>query len=128
MENMLLTLSDSQGAITLTVSKEIAERIKNDKTYAAYIMQQVRSATQKQADTTHCPASLSQCGPSVTLSQLPPPRPASLSQCPPPAIDNTVSLVKCPVETRKINVTQSSIPFNAVRISRNPTKSSDGRI
>ncbi|KAF4114107.1 hypothetical protein G5714_004330 [Onychostoma macrolepis] len=42
---MLVTLTDHQGAITLTVSKEIAERIKND--------------------STHCPAT-SICPPPVT--------------------------------------------------------------
>ncbi|KAF4099845.1 hypothetical protein G5714_019971 [Onychostoma macrolepis] len=88
MENVLVTLTDSQGAITLTVSKEIAEKIKDDKKYAAYIMQQVRSAAQNHV-ITHCPA--------------------SLSKCPTPVITpHPASLVECSVETTEINLTQQA--------------------
>ncbi|KAF4115244.1 hypothetical protein G5714_002733 [Onychostoma macrolepis] len=88
MENVLVTLTDSQGAITLTVSKEIAEKVKDDKKYAAYITQQVRSAAQNHV-ITH--------------------RPASLSKCPTPVITpHPASLVECSVETREINLTQQA--------------------
>ncbi|XP_017211235.1 uncharacterized protein [Danio rerio] len=122
MENVFITLTDRQGTLSLTVSKEIAEKIKQDHKYAACLMQQVRSATLKE-DSSHHPASLAPCPPlatshcTVSLTKCPPPpvitpsvtihNPTPLSQCPPPKITPGPAFVKCSGKTKTIDLTKA---------------------
>nr|XP_055054018.1 period circadian protein homolog 1-like [Misgurnus anguillicaudatus] len=135
MDNVMINVGDSKGNVfTLTVSKDIAERMKNDQKFLSSVMKKVSAVETKQAlisgpacapnlpqPFTPCPTTSSMSPVPLNLSFVKP-LPSSASQCPITRPPVPPSASQCPVTSTRppvppsasqcpITITRQSVPL-----------------